>query len=55
MNDMKYYAEEEDGSGVEYDTIEEFFNYLRCKILDAQERGQEYFTVTIEKEPGKDE
>ena len=52
MADMRYYAGKENGSGVCYHTEEDFFQYLHEQILEAKENGQEYFTVTIEPEPG---
>lgn len=50
---MKFYIGSEDGSGIEYDNIGEFFGNLCGEIMKAQSRKQEYFTITIEDEPGK--
>lgn len=50
-NEMKFYAGMEDGSGVEHNTVGEFMEYLSEQIHEARQRGQKYFTITIEKEP----
>ena len=39
---------EENGSIILTEDMEDFFEYLRDKIAEAEERGQEHFDITIE-------
>lgn len=47
---MQFYIGEECASGMEFKTKEEFLNALSESIDEAAERGQKWFTVTIERE-----
>ncbi|MBQ7818580.1 MAG: DUF4314 domain-containing protein [Bacteroidales bacterium] len=47
---MMFYIGEECASGMEFKTKEDFFNALSESIDEAAERGQKWFTVTIERE-----
>ena len=40
---------EEDGTAIKRETREEFLQKKKKKIDEAEERGQEYFDMTIEK------
>ena len=40
---------EENGTPILCETREEFLQYINKKIDEAEERGQEYFDMTIEK------
>lgn len=47
---MKFYIGEENGSGSEFNTKEEFLNAISECIDEASKKKQKWFTVTIENE-----
>lgn len=47
---IKFYIGEENASGMEFNSKEEFLNALSESIDEAAVRGQKWFTVTIENE-----
>lgn len=47
---MKFYVGEENGSGCQYRTKEAFLADLADRIDDAEKKGQQYFSVTVEHE-----
>lgn len=49
-DEMKFYIGSEDGSGLEYDTLDEFLECLTEKAAEARDSGKKYFTITIEED-----
>lgn len=45
---LSYCIGEESGSCIFTDNFDDFVEYLRDKVAEAEDRGQEHFDITIE-------